>query len=77
MAEEAGPGAPRVPVDLAAEAVDRTSEDREDQMTRKLDLLLSQGKVEQAIEHTLTHDPQTAYRLIRDTGRTDLAHLLP
>jgi Flp pilus assembly protein TadD len=34
-------------------------------------------KVEQVIEHTLTHDPQTAHRLIRDTGRTDLAHLLP
>jgi Flp pilus assembly protein TadD len=34
-------------------------------------------KVETVIEHTLTHDPQTAHRLIRDTGRTDLAHLLP
>jgi Flp pilus assembly protein TadD len=34
-------------------------------------------KVEEVIRHTLTHDPQTAQRLVRDAGRTDLAHLLP
>ena len=30
-------------------------------------------KVAAVIEHTLTHDPQTAQRLIRDTGRSDCA----
>jgi tetratricopeptide (TPR) repeat protein len=34
-------------------------------------------KVEAVIRHTLTHDPQTAQRLVRDAGRSDLAHLLP
>lgn len=33
-------------------------------------------KVAEVIEHTLTHDPQTAQRLIRDTGRSDYAHRL-
>ena len=33
-------------------------------------------KVAAVIEHTLTHDPQTAQRLIRDTGRSDYAHRL-
>lgn len=33
-------------------------------------------KVTAVIEHTLTHDPQTAQRLIRDTGRSDFAHRL-
>lgn len=33
-------------------------------------------KVAAVIEHTLTHDPQTAQRLIRDTGRSDYAHHL-
>lgn len=30
-------------------------------------------KVAEVIEHTLAHDPQTAQRLIRDTGRGDFA----
>ncbi len=30
-------------------------------------------KVAAVIKHTLTHDPQTAQRLIRDTGRSDCA----
>jgi len=30
-------------------------------------------KVAEVIEHTLAHDPQTAQRLIRDTGRSDYA----
>ena len=34
------------------------------------------AKVAEVIEHTLTHDPQTAQRLIRDTGRSDYAHRL-
>lgn len=34
------------------------------------------GKVAAVIEHTLAHDPQTAQRLIRDTGRSDYAHRL-
>lgn len=33
-------------------------------------------KVAEVIEHTLGHDPQTAQRLIRDTGRSDYAHRL-
>lgn len=33
-------------------------------------------KVTAVIEHALTHDPQTAQRLIRDTGRSDYAHHL-
>ena len=33
-------------------------------------------KVAAVIEHTLTHDPQTAQRLIRETGRSDFAHRL-
>jgi len=33
-------------------------------------------KVTAVIEHTLTHDPQTAQRLIRDAGRSDYAHHL-
>jgi tetratricopeptide (TPR) repeat protein len=33
-------------------------------------------KVAAVIEHTLIHDPQTAQRLIRDTGRSDYAHRL-
>jgi cytochrome c-type biogenesis protein CcmH/NrfG len=33
-------------------------------------------KVAAVIEHALTHDPQTAQRLIRDTGRSDFAHRL-
>jgi Flp pilus assembly protein TadD len=33
-------------------------------------------KVAAVIEHTLTHDPQTAQRLIRDAGRSDYAHRL-
>ena len=33
-------------------------------------------KVAAVIEHTLTHDPQTAQRLIRDTGRSDYVHRL-
>jgi Flp pilus assembly protein TadD len=33
-------------------------------------------KVAEVIEHTLTHDPQTAQRLIRDTGRSDYARRL-
>lgn len=33
-------------------------------------------KVAAVIEHTLTHDPQTARRLIRDTGRSDYAQRL-
>lgn len=33
-------------------------------------------KVSEVIEHTLAHDPQTAARLIRDTGRSDFAHRL-
>jgi len=33
-------------------------------------------KVAAVIEHTLTHDPQTAQRLIRDTGRSDYTHRL-
>jgi Flp pilus assembly protein TadD len=34
------------------------------------------AKVTEVIEHTLTHDPQTAQRLIRDTGRSDYVHRL-
>lgn len=34
------------------------------------------AKVAEVIEHTLTHDPQTAQRLIRDAGRSDFAHRL-
>jgi tetratricopeptide (TPR) repeat protein len=34
------------------------------------------AKVAEVIEHVLTHDPQTAQRLIRDTGRSDYAHRL-
>jgi tetratricopeptide (TPR) repeat protein len=34
------------------------------------------AKVAEVIEHTLAHDPQTAQRLIRDTGRSDYAHRL-
>lgn len=34
------------------------------------------AKVAEVIEHTLTHDPQTAQRLIRDSGRSDYAHRL-
>jgi len=34
------------------------------------------AKVAEVIEHTLTHDPQTAQRLIRETGRSDYAHRL-
>jgi len=33
-------------------------------------------KVAAVIEHALTHDPQTAQRLIRDAGRSDYAHRL-
>ena len=33
-------------------------------------------RVAAVIEHTLTHDPQTAQRLIRDTGRSDYTHRL-
>lgn len=33
-------------------------------------------KVAAAIEHTLTHDPQTARRLIHDAERSDFAHRL-
>lgn len=33
-------------------------------------------KVAEVIEHTLTHDPQTAQRLIRETGRSDYADRL-
>lgn len=33
-------------------------------------------KVAATIEHTLAHDPQTAQRLIRDTGRSDYTHHL-
>lgn len=33
-------------------------------------------KVAAVIEHTLTHVPQTAQQLIRDTGRSDYAHRL-
>ncbi|MBW8370981.1 MAG: tetratricopeptide repeat protein [Thiobacillus sp.] len=33
-------------------------------------------KVAEVIEHTLSHDPQTAQRLIRDTERSDYAHRL-
>jgi Flp pilus assembly protein TadD len=33
-------------------------------------------KVAAVIEHTLTHDPQTAQRLIRDAGRSDYQHRL-
>lgn len=33
-------------------------------------------KVAGVIEHTLTHDPQTARRLIHDCGRSDYAHRL-
>jgi len=33
-------------------------------------------KVAAVIEHTLTHDPLTAQRLIRETGRSDYAHRL-
>jgi tetratricopeptide (TPR) repeat protein len=33
-------------------------------------------KVAAVIEHTLTHDPQTAQRLIRDTGRSDYTQRL-
>jgi len=33
-------------------------------------------KVAAVIEHTLTHEPQTAQQLIRDTGRSDNAHRL-
>ena len=33
-------------------------------------------EVTAVIEHTLTHDPQTAQRLIRDTGRSDYANRL-
>jgi len=33
-------------------------------------------RVAAVIEHTLTHDPQTAQRLIRDTERSDYAHRL-
>jgi Flp pilus assembly protein TadD len=35
------------------------------------------AKVATVIEHALTHDPQTAQRLIRDTGRSDYGHRLP
>lgn len=34
-------------------------------------------RVKQTIEHCATHDPQTAKRLIQDTQRSDLTHLLP
>jgi len=34
------------------------------------------AKVAEVIEHTLTHDPQTAQRLIRDAGRSDYLHRL-
>lgn len=34
------------------------------------------ARVAEVIEHTLAHDPQTAQRLIRDTGRSDYAHRL-
>ena len=34
------------------------------------------GKVAEVIEHTLTHDPSTAQRLIRDCNRGDYAHRL-
>jgi tetratricopeptide (TPR) repeat protein len=34
------------------------------------------AKVAEVIEHTLAHEPQTAARLIRDTGRSDFAHRL-
>lgn len=33
-------------------------------------------KVAEVIEHTLSHDPQTAQRLIRDAARSDYAHHL-
>lgn len=33
-------------------------------------------KLAAVIEHTLTHDPQTAQRLIRDTGRSDYVYRL-
>jgi tetratricopeptide (TPR) repeat protein len=33
-------------------------------------------KVEEVIDHVLSHDPQTAKRLIQDAQRSDLAHLV-